>query len=34
MDLVRQVWPGGSIRQLTTIVRALIDGRGRMMGRH
>ena len=34
LDLVRTAWPGGSIRQLTTIVRALIDGRGRLMGRH
>ncbi len=34
MDLIRNAWPGGSIRQLTTIVRAIVDGRGRMMGRH
>jgi hypothetical protein len=33
MDLVRQAWPGGSIRQLTTIVRAIADGRAAIMGR-
>lgn len=34
MDLVRQAWPGGSIRKLTTIVRAIVDGRAQIMGRH
>lgn len=34
MDLVRQAWPGGSIRQLTTIMRAIVDGRQSFMGRH
>lgn len=33
MDLVRANWPGGSIRQLTTIVRAIADGRSAIMGR-
>lgn len=33
LDLVRQAWPGGSIRQLTTIVRAIVDGRQRFLGR-
>ncbi|WP_404404493.1 AAA family ATPase [Pelagibacterium halotolerans] len=33
LDLVRQVWPGGSIRQLTRIVTILVDGRDRLMGR-
>lgn len=33
LDLVRQAWPGGSIRQLTTIVRAIADGRAAIMGR-
>jgi len=33
LDLVRAAWPGGSIRKLTTIVRALVDGRQRLMGR-
>ena len=34
MDLVRSAWPGGSIRRLTTIVRAIFDGRQQFMGRH
>jgi len=34
LELIRQAWPGGSIRRLTTIVRALVDGRQRLMGRH
>jgi hypothetical protein len=33
LDIVRAAWPGGSIRQLTTIVRALADGRQKIMGR-
>jgi hypothetical protein len=33
LDLVRDVWTGGSIRKLTTIVRTIIDGRDRMSGR-
>src|SRR5690606_8339771 len=33
LDLVRTNWPGGSIRQLTTIVRAIVDGRSQIMGR-
>jgi hypothetical protein len=33
LDLVRANWPGGSIRQLTTIVRAIADGRSQIMGR-
>lgn len=33
MDLVREAWPGGSIRQLTRIVTTLIDGRDRIIGR-
>ena len=33
MDLVRQAWPGGSLRQLTRIVSTLIDGRDRLIGR-
>ncbi|MBJ3785591.1 AAA family ATPase [Devosia sediminis] len=33
MDLVRQAWPGGSIRQLTRIVTTLIDGRDHLIGR-
>jgi hypothetical protein len=33
MDLVRANWPGGSIRQLTTIVRAIADGRSQIMGK-
>lgn len=34
LDLVRSAWPGGSIRRLTTIVRAIVDGRAQIMGRH
>jgi ATP-dependent Lon protease len=33
LDLVRANWPGGSIRQLTTIVRAIADGRQHFLGR-
>ena len=33
MDLVRDAWPGGSIRQLTRIVTTIIDGRQQIMGR-
>ncbi|NMA97968.1 MAG: AAA family ATPase [Phyllobacteriaceae bacterium] len=32
MDLVREAWPGGSIRQLTRIVTVLIDGRDKIIG--
>ena len=33
MELVRQAWPGGSIRQLTRIVTTIIDGRDQLLGR-
>lgn len=33
LDLIRQAWPGGSIRQLTRIVTTIIDGRELIMGR-
>lgn len=33
MDLIRRAWPGGSIRQLTKIVRAVVDVRDAHMGR-
>lgn len=33
LDLVRSAWPGGSIRKLTTVVRTIIDGRDRLIGR-
>lgn len=33
LDLVRQAWPGGSIRQLTRIVTTIVDGRDRIIGR-
>jgi hypothetical protein len=33
LDLVRSVWPGGSIRQLTRIVTTILDGRQQIMGR-
>ncbi len=33
LDLVRQAWPGGSLRQLTRIVTTIIDGRDRLIGR-
>ena len=33
MDLVRDAWPGGSIRQLTRIVATILDGRLSLMGR-
>lgn len=32
-ELVRQAWPGGSIRQLTRIVMTIVDGRDQIMGR-
>lgn len=33
IELVRQAWPGGSIRQLTRIVTTILDGRASIMGR-
>ncbi|GHA19256.1 hypothetical protein GCM10007989_13440 [Devosia pacifica] len=33
IDLVRQAWPGGSLRQLTRIVTTILDGREQLMGR-
>ncbi|QYO75670.1 hypothetical protein [Devosia salina] len=33
IDLVKQVWPGGSIRQLTRIVTTIIDGRDQILAR-
>ena len=33
LELVRQAWPGGSIRQLTHIVTTILDGRQAIMGR-
>jgi len=33
IELVRQAWPGGSIRQLTRIVTTVLDGRQSIMGR-
>lgn len=33
LELVHEVWPGGSIRQLTRIVTTIIDGRQAIMGR-
>lgn len=33
MELVRQAWPGGSIRQLTRIVSTIIDGRDLLLAR-
>lgn len=33
MDLVRQAWPGGSLRKLTAIVKTIVDGRDRIIGR-
>jgi ATP-dependent Lon protease len=33
MDLVRQAWPGGSLRKLTAIVKTIVDGRDRLIGR-
>ena len=32
LDLVRQAWPGGSIRQLQRIVQTLVDGREAVWG--
>jgi ATP-dependent Lon protease len=33
MELIRQAWPGGSIRKLTRIVATILDGRDRILGR-
>lgn len=33
LDLVRQSWPGGSIRQLQRIVQTIVDGRETIWGR-
>ena len=33
IGLVKEAWPGGSIRKLTTVVRSIIDGRDRFLGR-
>lgn len=33
IDLVKGAWPGGSIRKLTSIVRTIIAGRDRLIGR-
>ena len=33
IELVKQAWPGGSIRQLTRIVTTILDGRSSIMGR-
>lgn len=33
LDLIRQAWPGGSIRQLTRIVATIIDGRDQILAR-
>lgn len=33
IDLVKGAWPGGSIRKLTTVVRTIINGRDRIIGR-
>jgi hypothetical protein len=33
MELIKRAWPGGSIRQLTKIVRAVVDVREHQMGR-
>lgn len=33
LELVRQAWPGGSIRRLTAVVRVIVDGRQSLMGR-
>lgn len=33
LDLVRQAWPGGSLRQLTRIITTIVDGRDRLIGR-
>lgn len=32
MELIREKWPGGSVRQLTRIVTTIIDGRDQLMG--
>ncbi len=33
LDLVRQAWPGGSLRKLRRIIEMLIDGREQLIGR-
>ncbi len=33
IELVRAVWPGGSLRQLRRVVETIIDGRDRIIGR-
>ena len=33
LDLIKQAWPGGSIRQLTRIVTTIVDGRDQIMAR-
>lgn len=33
IELVKEVWPGGSMRQLTRIVTTIVDGREQLMGR-
>jgi len=33
MEIIRQAWPGGSLRQLTRIVETLVDGREVLWGR-
>lgn len=33
LELVRQAWPGGSIRRLSAVVRVIVDGRANFMGR-
>lgn len=33
IEIVRKCWPGGSLRQLTTVVTRLVDGRDQLMGR-
>jgi ATP-dependent Lon protease len=32
-ELIRQAWPGGSIRQLTRIVTTIVDGRDQILAR-
>lgn len=33
LDLIRDAWPGGSIRQLTRIVTTIVDGRDKILAR-
>lgn len=33
LELIRRAWRGGSIRKLTAVVRTIIDGRDRLMGK-